>query len=40
MTLTVIYIWNSENDLKMTDFITHLKIVKMTYGVWGIYKIL
>ena len=39
MTLTVIYISKSENDLEMTDFIKYRRIAKMTYGVWGVNEI-
>ena len=39
MTLTVIYISKSENDLKMTDFAKYLRIAKMTCGVRGVYEI-
>ena len=38
MTLTVIYISKSENDLEMTDFIKYRRIAKMTYGVWASTK--
>ena len=39
MTLTVIYISKSENDLKVTDITKYLRIAKMTYDVRGVYEI-
>ena len=39
MTLTVIYISKSENNLKMTDFTKYLRIAKMTYVVRGVSEI-
>ena len=39
MTLAVIYISKSENDLKMTDFTKYRRIAKMTYRVKGVYEI-
>ena len=39
MTLTVIYISKSENDLEMTDFTKYCMTAKMIYGVWGLYEI-
>ena len=33
ITLTVIYILKSENDVRMTDFTTCLRIANMTYSV-------